>query len=273
MKLEALMAIAIAAAGLGCVEEGDVVQPPLRWELVWYDEFDGAAGTPPRPDYWAFDVGGHGWGNEQLEYDTDRVDNAAHDGDGHLVITAREEPFAGNAYTSARIKSEARFEQRYGLFEARLRLPSGRGLWPAFWMLGADIGEVGWPQCGEIDIMEYRGQEPSVVLGSLHGPGYSGGSALTTTYRLGDDARFDDEFHVFAIEWDPGRISWSVDGNVYQIATTAEVIGRGDWVFDHPFFLLLNLAVGGRFVGNPDETTSFPQSMYVDYVRVYQRAD
>jgi beta-glucanase (GH16 family) len=270
MKRAAALTAALAATA-ACGEEGGVVEPPVRWDLVWSDEFDGPAGSAPRTDNWQLDVGGDGWGNDQLEYDTDSANNAAHDGQGNLVISAREESLGGRAYTSARIKSMDRFEQQYGLFEARVQLPAGQGIWPAFWMLGADFDEIGWPACGEIDIMEYRGQDPTAVLGSLHGPGYSGADAISTTTRLPGGAGFDETFHVFAVEWDPGRISWSLDGEVYQIVVTREVLGRGPWVFDHPFFLLLNVAVGGDFVGAPDASTVFPQAMRVDYVRVFAR--
>lgn len=249
----------------------ETIEPPLRWTLTWADEFDGAAGDLPDPDRWAFDVGGDGFGNQQLEHNTDLATNAAHDGIGNLVITAREEEFGENQFTSARILTRDLFEQENGLFEARIRLPIGQGIWPAFWMLGANYDEVGWPDAGEIDIMEYRGQDPSLIFASLHGPGYSGGNPITTSLRLEGDASFNDDFHVFAVEWDPGRITWSLDGQVFQIVTSSQVVGRGPWVFDHPFFLILNVAVGGTFVGDPDETTVFPQRMEVDYVRVYER--
>ena len=240
--------------------------PTNNWALVWEDNFDGPANQLPDPARWRFDIGTD-WGNAQLEYDTDRPENASLDGNGNLAITARREAYEGRAYTSARIKSQDLFEQAGGRFEARIRLPSGRGLWPAFWMLGANFDEVGWPECGEIDIMEYRGQEPSVIHGSLHGPGYSAGQALTRRYEL-TGARFDTDFHVFAVEWATDEIRWSVDGLPYHVVTRNELPGR--WVFDQPFFILLNVAVGGAFIGPPDETTLFPQAMLVDWVRVYE---
>ena len=155
-----------------------------------------------------------------------------------------------------------------GRFEARIRLPRGQGIWPAFWLLGADIDEVGWPACGEIDVMEYKGQEPSVVHGSLHGPGYSAGQAVTRRYYL-QDGTFDADFHVFTVEWREGAIDWYVDGTLYQTVGPGDV--TGEWVFDHPFFILLNVAVGGGFVGPPDASTTFPQTMLVDWVRVYEQ--
>jgi beta-glucanase (GH16 family) len=244
--------------------------PPAAWELTWADEFDGAAGTSPDPARWVADIGGDGWGNRQLEYDTDSPDNLALDGAGHLVIRARRQSLGRNAYTSARIKTQGRFEQRYGRVEASLRLPSGRGVWPAFWMLGADFPANAWPACGEIDIMEMRGQEPAVVISSLHGPGYSAGASINSRYRL-PEGRFDEGYHRFAVEWDPSRIVFLVDDEAYHTVTAAAVLGRGPWVFERPFFLLLNVAVGGDFVGPPGADTPFPQEMSVDWVRVYRR--
>ena len=237
------------------------------WSLVWEDDFEGPAGQLPDPQRWAFDIGTD-WGNAQLEYDTDRAENVSLDGNGSLAITARRESYEGSAYTSGRIKTQGLFEQAYGRFEARIRLPVGAGIWPAFWMLGHDIDSVGWPECGEIDIMEYLGQEPGIIHGSLHGPGHSGGQAVTRRYGL-PDGRFDTDFHVFGIEWDSESISWFVDGNRYNLVRSGDVSGR--WAYDHPFFILLNVAVGGNFAGPPNEATVFPQTMLVDWVRVYER--
>jgi beta-glucanase (GH16 family) len=163
------------------------------------------------------------------------------------------------------------FAQRYGRFETRLKLPRGQGLWPAFWMLGADLDVHGWPSCGEIDVMEYRGQEPRRVSGSLHGPGYSGGQAVTASIDLAGPAGFDEDFHVFAVEWTPDWISWELDGAVWQVVMREGLPASATWVFDHPYFVLLNLAVGGSYVGQPDPSI-FPRTMLVDYVRVYERA-
>jgi beta-glucanase (GH16 family) len=253
-------------------DSGKIVEPPIDWFLVWNDEFEGDAGSPPDSTRWTYDVGGDGWGNNQLEFDTDRTENVSLDGNGRLLITARKEAYQGREYTSGRILTRGLFEQQYGRIEARILLPRGQGVWPAFWMLGSNFADVGWPECGEIDIMEYRGQDPKVVHGSLHGPGYFGGEPITSAYRLEGDATFDQGFHVFAVEWDPGRIAWLIDGEVYQIVTSADVLARGRWAFGHPFFLLLNVAVGGGFVGPPDATTVFPAAMAVDYVRVYGRS-
>ncbi|HEX4932983.1 MAG TPA: glycoside hydrolase family 16 protein, partial [Gemmatimonadaceae bacterium] len=204
----ALLSLSLAAA-LGCSTE-----PDGPWVLAWEDDFTGAAGALPNQANWRFDVGTD-WGNAQLEYDTDRASNASLDGAGHLAITARQESFQGRAYTSARITTQGRKEFKYGRFVARIKLPSGRGIWPAVWLLGANEDVVGWPQSGEIDVMEYRGQEPSVVHGSLHGPGYSGGRAFTRAFTL-QGARFDADYHEFSVEWDDEQIVWRVDGVTYH---------------------------------------------------------
>ncbi|MCB0285915.1 MAG: glycoside hydrolase family 16 protein [Calditrichia bacterium] len=266
--LKQLILICIAAiflAGCSSSEEPEEEQ----WELVWSDEFDGTAGVVPDSTKWAFDIGTD-WGNAQLEYDTNRPENASLDGQGNLAIVARAESFQGRSYTSARIVTKDLFERTYGRFEARMRLPWGQGIWPAFWLLGANIDDVGWPLCGEIDIMEYRGQEPARIHGSLHGPGYSGGQPVTEQYNLVND-RFDTGFHVFSVEWDANSIKWFVDGNLYQAVKSTDL--PGEWVFDHPFFIILNLAVGGNYVGSPNASTVFPQTMLIDYVRVYKAAN
>lgn len=236
------------------------------WQLVWQDEFDGPSGQLPNAANWKFDIGTD-WGNAQLEYDTDRPENVSLDGSGNLAIIARREPFAGSAFTSGRITTQGLFDQTYGRFEARIKMPYGPGLWPAFWMLGTDIETVGWPQCGEIDIMEYRGQEPNIIHGSVHGPGYSGGLAKTKSFGF-EKNRFDVDFHLFAVEWGEDFIDFFVDDVFYQRITPDDL--NGEWVFDSPYFLILNLAVGGNYVGFPTEQTVFPQTMLIDYVRVYR---
>ncbi len=233
--------------------------------LVLEEEFetDGA----PNPAVWGFDIGTgeNGWGNQELQYYTDRPENVKVE-NGVLLITAREESFAGSSYTSARLLTKDLFEQRYGRFEARMRLPWGKGIWPAFWMLGADIDENPWPGAGEIDIMEYRGQDPTILIGSVHGPGYSAGEAVSKEYDLVND-RFDTGFHIFGIEWGPNYINFYVDDVLYNQITPKDV--PGEWVFNKPFYILMNLAVGGTFVGSPNEETEFPQTLLIDYVRVY----
>lgn len=237
-----------------------------EWSLAWSDEFDGAAGALPNTAHWRFDVGTD-WGNKQLEYDTDRATNASLDGAGHLLITARRESYQGSAYTSARLTTAGKHEFRHGKVEARMKLPSGQGMWPAFWMLGANYPTAGWPQAGEIDIMEFRGQEPTVIHGTLHGPGYSGTAGFTRAHTLAS-GRFDTEFHVFTVEWLGDRIDWFVDGELFQ--RIKRTYAPGTWVFDDDFYVILNLAVGGNYVGAPNAGTPFPQSVVVDYVRVYE---
>ncbi|MBK6382342.1 MAG: glycoside hydrolase family 16 protein [Chitinophagaceae bacterium] len=253
----------------GCVKEAVQTLPQREWELVWSDDFTGTAGTSPDNAKWSFDIGTgiNGWGNSELQYYTNRPSNAQKDGSGNLVITARSESYAGSGFTSARIKTKNLFEQSYGRFEARIKTPTGPGLWPAFWMLGSNIDATPWPQCGEIDIMEQRGQEPFITHGSVHGPGYSGANAKTKAYALAN-GRFDTDYHIYAIEWGENYIDYFVDNFLYQRITPDDVTGQ--WVYDHPFFIILNVAVGGNFVGFPTTGTPFPQSMYVDYVRVYK---
>lgn len=281
----ACLVLVASSLAVGCTQmTDDIVSPPEAYVLTFEDEFDGAEGTSPDSSIWQFDLGtgpnADGWGNQELQFYTGSTDNASLDGNGNLRITAREEELGGQMYTSARIRTQGNFEQRYGRIEARMRIPAGRGLWPAFWMLGNDFPETAWPRVGEIDVMEARGQATDEVAGSIHGPGYSGGEAITESFTLPDDVpTFDQEFHTFAVEWDPGRIAWFVDDQLYHVATTGQVRNQvplpgatqPDWVFDHPFFLILNLAVGGTYVGDPDDTTPFPGTLLVDYVRVYDR--
>ncbi|WP_409557879.1 family 16 glycosylhydrolase [Allomuricauda sp. AC10] len=233
--------------------------------LVMEDNFD--VEGAPNSEIWGYDIGTgeNGWGNQELQYYTDRTENVTVQ-NGVLLITAREESFENSSYTSARLLTKDKFEQKYGRFEARIRLPYGQGIWPAFWMLGADIDENPWPGAGEIDIMEYRGQNPTVLIGSVHGPGYSAGEAISKEYTLDND-RFDTGFHVFGIEWGPEYINFYVDDVLYNQITPEDVTGT--WVFNKPFYILMNLAVGGTFVGSPNAETQFPQTMIVDYVRVY----
>jgi beta-glucanase (GH16 family) len=261
--------LVLAISGCGTETEPEEVD---NREIVWQDEFD--VDGPVDPDNWIFDIGTGeeifgqpGWGNNEQQYYTDRSENIRVE-DGMLHITAREESFEGSSYTSAKILTRGIFERTYGRYEARIQLPFGQGIWPAFWLLGDDSnGTVIWPQIGEIDIMEYRGQEPTVIHGSVHGPGYSAGNAVTSRYTL-TNGRFDTEFHVFAIEWGPDFIRYYVDDTLYNEITPDDV--NGEWVFnDNTFYIILNVAVGGTFVGPPSPLTPFPQTMMVDYVRVY----
>ncbi|WP_233585413.1 family 16 glycosylhydrolase [Corallococcus sp. CA054B] len=246
-------------------------QPGRGWEIVWQDEFDGPAGSLPAKERWVPDVGGDGWGNGQYEYNTNRAENASLDGEGHLAITARRERYGNNDYTSARLTTKNRYSKAYGRIEARIKLPTGRGIWPAFWLLGADVDSVGWPACGEIDIMEHKGQIPSVVSSAVHGPGYSGGSNIGRQHAVSGPPLAED-FHIYAVEWEPELLRFIVDDTVFFEVTPKSLPAGRKWVYDHPHFIILNIAVGGSFVGPPDAKTVFPQTMKVDYVRVYERA-
>lgn len=260
------IALSVLCFGGRCGGDGEVVA--AAGDVVFRDDFDGPAGQLPDAARWTYDVGGDGWGNNQLEYDTRSPNNVSLDGAGHLVITARKEPFEKNGYTSARILTKGLFAQKYGKFSARMKLPSGgQGIWPAFWLLGADIATSGWPKCGELDIMEFRGQEPGIIHGTAHGPGYSAGGAITARYVLPGGARFDQDFHVFSITWTAARVTWAVDDVAYHSVTPSDLRGS-DWVFDHPFFIILNVAVGGNYVGSPNASTVFPTQLVVDWVKV-----
>ncbi len=249
--------------------------PTGQWTLTWSDEFSGASNSLPDSSKWNIVVGGNGFGNNELEYYTNRAVNA-HVDSGNLVITAIAEQYTGTdgvtrAYTSARLNTLQKFTQKYGKFEARIKLPKGQGMWPAFWLLGDNSETAGWPQCGEIDIMENIGSSMSTVYGTLHGPGYSGSSGPSASYALPSSQQFSDDFHVFSVEWEPNVVRFYVDGNLYKTRTPSDLPAGTQWVFDHPFYIIVNLAVGGNWPGSPDATTQFPQSMLVDYVRVYSR--
>lgn len=254
--------------------EADETQTVVtKTNLIMSDEFD--VDGAPDPSLWTYDLGDGsqegipGWGNNELQVYTNNAENVEVQ-NGLLVITARENGSGG--YTSARIKTEGLFEQQYGRFEARIRLPQGKGLWPAFWLLGNNCDQNPWPACGEIDIMENVGDEPTIVFGSAHGPNFSGAESITKKYEL-TSSRFDTEFHVFGIEWSPTIINYYVDDVLYQSITPETIAqdtnGEGTWVFDNPFYIIINVAVGGNLPGNPDANTTFPQRMLVDYVRVY----
>jgi beta-glucanase (GH16 family) len=246
--------------------------PGGRWSEVFRDDFEGPVGAPPDPNRWNVVVSANNPNNECERY-TDSRDNSYLDGAGYLVIQALRQ--AGTAtraacppsftYTSARLDSRGQVEVMPGRVEARIKLPVGAGLWPAFWMLGTTGGR--WPNNGEIDIMEERGSVPNVVVGSVHGPEYFGAGALSKMLEL-PVGTFADGFHLFAFEWSAEGMRWLVDEQVYHSRTRTGMAAMGDtWVFDQPFYILLNLAVGGNFGGNPTEATPFPSQMIVDYVR------
>jgi beta-glucanase (GH16 family) len=244
------------------------------YKLVWADEFE----TPglPDPEKWGYDVGGWGWGNSELQYYTaDRLENARVE-DGYLIIEAHKEPNylgSGNDYTSARLLTKDKHSWQYGRFEARIKVPDGAGLWPAFWMLGTDIDEVGWPQCGEIDIMEYVGREPNRIFGTIHGPRYSGGGSFGGEYE-GFSEPVPENFHTYAVEWEEDSIRWFINDIEYFSSNPEAIRGTGrtplEWVFNHEFFMIVNLALGGNFGGTLDPELEFPVRMLVDYIRVYE---
>src|SRR5580704_11570354 len=259
-------------SGAPASSSSDAAAPP-GWTLTWSDEFNGPDGSAVDPTKWKHDVGGTGWGNNELEYYTDASQNAVVQG-GNLVITATTDgasqykcSYGTCKYTSARLLTQGLFSQEYGRFEARAQMPTGKGLWPAIWALGDNIDTVSWPACGEIDFMETIGTDIMNNHGSLHMPNNYGPSG---TYKLPNGASYADAFHTFAFEWEPGTIRFYVDDMLYETQKTP--VPSGDtWEFDHPFFLLINVAVGGQWPGSPDATTTFPQTLKVDYVRVYQK--
>ncbi|MDK2886546.1 MAG: hypothetical protein PWP54_1104 [Thermosipho sp. (in: thermotogales)] len=249
-----------------------------NWKLIWSQEFDDSVIDR---NVWNFEIGnGHskgipGWGNNELEYYTDGEN--AYIQNGILVIEARKEgrrdAYGTYNYTSSRMTTQGKFEVKYGRIEVRAKFPYGKGLWPAVWMLGSDIGSVGWPNCGEIDIVEFLGHESTKVYGTVHGPGYSGGNSISGSYEL-TDPDFTEDFHTFGIIWDEEKIDFYVDDYVYYTVSKMYVLSRGySWVFDKPFFIIVNLAVGGNWPGYPDENTQFPAKMYIDYIRVWQKEE
>jgi beta-glucanase (GH16 family) len=268
----------------GAANDDDVTDIPVtedagtyaNWVLSWSDEFNAAAGTKPDPTYWSYDLGGGGWGVGQLQTYTNNAANAETDGQGNLAIAAIEDN-QGN-FTSARIKTQGKFQQAYGRFEIRAKVVTGNGMWPAFWMLGDDFNTAGWPPCGEIDIMEVRGSNPYNTGGSLHGPGYSGMHPLSKSFTLPEGGpTLSDDFHIYAIEWEVGVVRFYVDTNLFETRTPADIPldagGPSHWVYDHPFFILINVGIGGMPPWGPPTGTTVPQTMLIDYVRVYERPD
>jgi beta-glucanase (GH16 family) len=266
-------------AASGTADHAASPAPPAGWTLAWADEFDGPAGAPPDRTRWSYALGDGtangipGWGNGELETYTDDPQNAAMDGAGNLVISAIEADgtsdcyYGACRYTSARLLTADTYAFAYGRIEARLRVAPGHGLWSALWMLGSDIATVGWPASGEIDIMENVGRQPERLYGTLHGPGYSGDAGFGSTIDLA--LPLADAFHVYAVEWEPGHIVWTVDGERYHEATPADVAPNA-WVYDHEFYLLINLAVGGGLGGPVGADTAFPARYLLDYIRVYR---
>jgi beta-glucanase (GH16 family) len=258
--------------------ESVVARDMTGWQLVWADEFEGPAKSPVDPAKWSYDLGNGaprnpGWGNHEKQDYTDSTDNVFLDGHGHLIIQAVRT--ADGSFTSGRIKTQGKFEFEYGRVMARIKTTYAQGIWEAFWLLGASYRTTAWPICGEIDVMEVFGaqnHDPSASRGTLHGPGYAN-TGISEKFTLPDKRRLSDDFHVFSIDWQRDSVEFFVDGNSYLTVTPAKLPADSHWVFNAPFFLMLNVAVGGypAPVGYPDDTTTFPVQMLVDYVRVYQR--
>ena len=276
---------ALLALLVGCGGGGSVAAPAAAsatpsanagWTLLWSDEFDGPAGSAPNSAHWGYDLGNQesgGWGNHELQYYTASTRNTFLDGKGFLTIKAERQPNAGPCwhgkpcdYSSGRILSQGKVTFTYGKVEARIKVPGGQGIWPAFWSLGAD--KLAWPAAGEIDIMEYVGKTPNTASGTAHGPGYSGAQGAGKPFDF--KRPVSDDFHVFSIIKRPNEIIWLVDGVEYHRLTPATLPAGGSWVFERPFFLILNLAVGGDWPGSPDASTVFPAQMSVDWVRIYK---
>lgn len=277
---------AVLAALVGCGGGSVGAAPPSAaaqatpatstWTLIWSDEFDGPAGSGPNPAFWRHDIGNqenNGWGNHELQSYTASTRNSFLDGKGLLILRAEPSAEAGPcwnskpcAYTSARIQSQGKVSFSNGKIEARIKVPSGQGLWPAFWSLGAD--PLPWPAAGEIDIMEFVGKTPNAAYGTAHGPGYSGAQGIGKPFEFKQAVA--EDFHVFSIIKRPNEIIWLVDGQEYHRLTPASLPAGGSWVFERPFYLILNLAVGGDWPGSPDASTVFPAQMSVDWVRVYK---
>ena len=260
-----IAAIILATAGLASYQTFG------GWKLVWSDEFNNDSIDT---NHWQFETGNHnGWGNQELEFYTDRPDNA-YVSNGVLHIVARQESTNGFAYTSARMKSEGLFAQKYGRFEFRAKFPQGKGYWPALWLMPQDSPYGGWPSCGEIDIVENKGDYPAVVQGTIHYAGPDGGHRQETalyTFPVGNGAG---NFHTYDLDWTTNSISWYVDNQLYETQTnwsTADAPYPAP--FDQPFYIIMNLAIGGQYDGNPDTNTVFPGEMQVDYVRVYDKTD
>ena len=288
----ALAAVFAVGYFAGRRSEGPTVltSRPVQWgDPVWSDEFDGPAMQAPDPGKWSFDVGGGGWGAKQLQTYcspagggpkecTPRHPNAFLDGEGHLIL--RAEKSADGVWTSARIHSQGHREFQYGRIEVRMKMPVGKALWPSVWMLGSNFSTAGWPASGSFDFVENvslnsgsNGLGPGMIRSTIHGPHYYGANGLWHDFRLLNGGRVDDGgFHNYGVIWSPGMIQFYVDdpANVYFVANSSEIPDGGQWVFDHPFFLLMNLAIGGDWPGDPDATTPNPADLVIDYVRQYR---
>jgi beta-glucanase (GH16 family) len=282
-----MVSAVLLVSSLACSRATPSTAPGLassnRWSLLWSDEFDGPAGTRVDSAKWRYETGDGckqgicGWGNREKQYYTDAGENVALDGHGHLMIVARPAPvgltcyYGPCRYTSGRITTRGKVSAPPGRVEARIKLPVGQGLWSAFWMLGFDHPATPWPASGEIDIMEHRGSEPARTSSAIHGPGYSGRTPFTRASRVAR-GRVSDSFRTFAVEWDSLGVRFFAGHRVHYSITRREVERYGRSVLHQPFFVILNLAVGGTFDGDPRSDAIFPATMLVDYVRVYAPA-
>ena len=248
-------------------------------KLVFSDQFIGPAGTPPSASNWIHDLGAYGAPDNELQTYTDSPANASADGHGDLAIVARRQTATGTDgltrnYTSARLETQGLFSAKYGLIEARMKIPAGTGLWSAFWMLGNSVTTVGWPASGEIDVMETLGQDPLTVRATIHGPttshGPSGRSGYSRGMNFDSASSLASGFHVYGVSWSPNSVTWLLDGTPYATVTPADLAPGQTWVFNQPFHLLLNLAVGGNWDGLPNLSTPFPATLLVNWVRVYR---
>ena len=260
--------------------------PKKTLKLLWSDEFNGKKGSAPSAKTWSREIGGGGWGNSERQYYTDKALNAAMDGAGRLVITAKrisneyaeqvsEDPGTEDIlnrcsecqFTSARMKTARKVSFQYGRIEARMKLPQGVGTWPAFWMLGGDLLDgVPWPECGEIDIMEFRGDIPDQATSAIHGPTTPQGSGLGARYL--SVTPLSDGYHTYAIEWKKNSIDFIVDGRVNGTYTSRDTGARG-WVYNQEFFIILNLAMGGTYAGEYIDPTLNQAQLNIDYIRFY----
>ena len=285
MRFAALAVILIACSSGGAATSvSPITTPPVTpsaktWTLAWSDEFDGASGAPVDAAKWGHDLGDGcssgicGWGNSEKEYYTNAPENVSLDGQGHLQIVARQAPsglpcyYGACRYTSAKITTRGKMSAAPGRVEARLKLPAGQGLWPAFWMLGSGFPTTPWPACGELDIMENKGSTPSATSSAIHGPGYSGNTPFARVYVLASGRTTD--FHTYAVEWDEDFVRFSVDSAEHYAVARSQLQQFGNSILSQPYFVILNLAVGGQFDGDPQSDAIFPATMLVDWVRVY----
>jgi beta-glucanase (GH16 family) len=266
--------VLLLARGKGSPSQPKQPTPDATYtKLVWSDEFNGPAGSAPSASKWTHDLGAYGAPDHELETYTDSLANASLDGDGNLAIVARRQTVTGpdgltRNYTSARLETQGLFSIKYGLIEARMKIPAGTGLWSAFWMLGDDITSVGWPASGEIDVMEALGQDPFAYRTTIHGPGGRSGYSIGQNLKVSNSLA--SQFNTYGMSWKANSITFLLNGTPWATVTPSDLSRGQTWVFNKPFHLLLNLAVGGDYPGPPDSSTQFPATLLVNWVRVYQ---